>query len=212
MPPKVYVASPLGFTAAGRLYSETILLPAIRAAGLEPLDPWSVEPDVLRVFELDRDDPERRQSLGETNRRVGQRNAEMIRDAVGVLAVLDGDDVDSGTAAEIGYAAALRRPIVGLRTDLRVSGDNEATLVNLQVEWFILESGGTLATALDDATEALAILVAHAQAVRDGTDGYLDPSTGLFVFTAAYLEARGTCCESNCRHCPYETRPEQEPR
>jgi nucleoside 2-deoxyribosyltransferase len=74
---------------------------------------------------------------------------------VGVLAILDGHDVDSGTAAEIGYAAALARPIVGLRTDLRVTGDNEATLVNLQVEWFIVESGGVLTTALDQAIAAL---------------------------------------------------------
>ena len=149
--PTIYVASPLGFTDAGRAYSNTVLLPALRAAGLEPLDPWNVEPEILRVFALDRDDPERKQRLGETNRRVGRRNAEMIRDAHGLLAVLDGEDVDSGTAAEIGYAAALACPIVGLRTDLRVTGDNEATLVNLQVEWFIVESGGTLTTALDDA-------------------------------------------------------------
>src|SRR4051812_4618105 len=117
MPPEIYVASPLGFTDAGRMYSETVLLPAVRAAGLEPLDPWDVEPDVLRVFALDRDDPERKRLLGDTNRLVGRRNAAMIRRATGVLAVLDGDDVDSGTAAEIGYAAALMRPIVGLRTD-----------------------------------------------------------------------------------------------
>jgi hypothetical protein len=44
---------------------------------------------------------------------------------------------------------------------------------------------------------------AHEQAMRDGADGYTDPATGLFVFTAAYLAARGTCCESGCRHCPY---------
>jgi nucleoside 2-deoxyribosyltransferase len=154
--PTIYVASPLGFTDAGRTYSDEVLLPAIRAAGLEPLDPWSVEPETLRVFALDRDDPERKQLLGETNRRVGRQNAEMIRRANGMLAVLDGEDVDSGTAAEVGYAAALACPIVGLRTDLRVTGDNEATLVNLQVEWFILESGGTLTTALDEAITDLA--------------------------------------------------------
>lgn len=159
MTPKIYVASPLGFTDAGRLYSETVLLPALRGAGLDPLDPWSVGPEVQRVFALDRDDPERRQVLGETNRLVGRRNAEMIRSAAGVLAILDGDDVDSGTAAEIGYAAALLCPVVGLRTDLRVTGDNEATLVNLQVEWFILESGGHLSTHLDDAVTSLATIV-----------------------------------------------------
>ena len=108
------------------------------------------------MFELDRSDAARERRLGETNRVVGQRNAEMIRGADGMLAILDGSDVDSGTAAEIGYAAALRRPVVGLRSDLRISGDNEATLVNLQVEWFILESGGQLTTTLDEALAGLA--------------------------------------------------------
>jgi Family of unknown function (DUF5522) len=44
---------------------------------------------------------------------------------------------------------------------------------------------------------------AHREAMARGDDGYFDPPTGLFVFTAAYLAARGTCCESDCRHCPY---------
>ena len=59
-----------------------------------------------------------------------------------------------------------------------------------------------------------AVLAAHEQAEREGADGYADPTTGLFVFTAAYLAARGTCCDSNCRHCPYQANPfaEQEPR
>ncbi len=48
-----------------------------------------------------------------------------------------------------------------------------------------------------------AILEAHAAAVMDGEPGYADPQTGLFVLTAATLAARGTCCESGCRHCPY---------
>jgi hypothetical protein len=45
----------------------------------------------------------------------------------------------------------------------------------------------------------------HAAAIAAGDAGYLDPGTGLFVFTAAYLAERGTCCGSGCRHCPYET-------
>ena len=47
------------------------------------------------------------------------------------------------------------------------------------------------------------ILAAHRRAIAAGDDGYLDPVTGLFVFTAAYLSERETCCESRCRHCPY---------
>ena len=36
-----------------------------------------------------------------------------------VVAVLDGADADSGTAFEMGYARALGKPIVGVRTDYR---------------------------------------------------------------------------------------------
>jgi hypothetical protein len=49
-----------------------------------------------------------------------------------------------------------------------------------------------------------AAMAAHDRAVREGADGYTDPETGLFVFTAAYLSTRGTCCDSECRHCPYK--------
>lgn len=47
------------------------------------------------------------------------------------------------------------------------------------------------------------VVARHGAAVASGQAGYLDPQTGLFVLTAAYLEARGTCCDSGCRHCPY---------
>jgi Family of unknown function (DUF5522) len=43
----------------------------------------------------------------------------------------------------------------------------------------------------------------HGHALAAGEDGYLDPATGLWCFTAAYLWDRGTCCDSGCRHCPY---------
>ena len=47
------------------------------------------------------------------------------------------------------------------------------------------------------------IITAHAAASAAGEPGYADPATGLFVFTAAHHLARGTCCGSGCRHCPY---------
>jgi hypothetical protein len=47
------------------------------------------------------------------------------------------------------------------------------------------------------------ILAAHDRAMAVGADGYVDPTTGLFVFTAAFLADRGTCCDTGCRHCPY---------
>jgi len=47
------------------------------------------------------------------------------------------------------------------------------------------------------------ILARHAAALTAGEAGYVDPDTGLFVLTAAYLRDRGFCCDRGCRHCPY---------
>lgn len=55
------------------------------------------------------------------------------------------------------------------------------------------------------------ILAAHAEAVAHGEDGYLDPVSGYWVFTAAYLWDRGYCCDQGCRHCPWIERPGEEP-
>ena len=49
------------------------------------------------------------------------------------------------------------------------------------------------------------ILAAHTMAINASHDGYIDPVTGYFVFTAAYLADRGTCCDTGCRHCPFVT-------
>lgn len=50
---------------------------------------------------------------------------------------------------------------------------------------------------------AEAVVAAHREAVDDGADGYADPMTGLFSFTAAYHWDKGECCELGCRHCPW---------
>jgi hypothetical protein len=47
------------------------------------------------------------------------------------------------------------------------------------------------------------ILRAHAAALYSGAISYVDPRTGMAVLTAGYLFARGSCCQSGCRHCPY---------
>lgn len=48
-----------------------------------------------------------------------------------------------------------------------------------------------------------AVIDAHERAVREGRASYQDPRTGLVVLTVETHLARGTCCESGCRHCPY---------
>lgn len=48
------------------------------------------------------------------------------------------------------------------------------------------------------------ILARHASAMQVGRTTYADPLTGFTVFTARFLADRGWCCESGCRHCPFE--------
>jgi hypothetical protein len=38
--------------------------------------------------------------------------------------------------------------------------------------------------------------------LEEGLDYYIED--GLLVFTAAFLRKRGHCCDSGCRHCPYQ--------
>jgi nucleoside 2-deoxyribosyltransferase len=83
-----------------------------------------------------------------------------------VVAILDGVDVDSGTAAEIGYAFAKGRPILGYRGDFRLSADNEGATVNLQVEYFIRQSGGDIVTAIEKLPGALEKIKAAVQKRR----------------------------------------------
>lgn len=49
-----------------------------------------------------------------------------------VVAILDGVDVDSGTAWEIGYAVGKEKKIIGIKTDERVYGKDQA--VNLMIQ------------------------------------------------------------------------------
>ncbi|WP_214020988.1 nucleoside 2-deoxyribosyltransferase [Methanoculleus sp.] len=75
-----------------------------------------------------------------------------LRDAETVVAVVDGADADSGTSWEMGYAYALGRRIVALRTDFRVAGHHE--LVNLMIE-----ESATVVAAKEDLPRALGSLI-----------------------------------------------------
>lgn len=153
---KIYVASPLGFSEAGREFMNHRITPVVEKAGYEVLDPWKltsselVEP-VLRMPYGE----ERRQMWQDLNIIIGENNERAIRQADGLLAVLDGTDVDSGTASEIGFAAALGKPILGYRGDFRMAGENEGAVVNLQVEYFIKLHGGKIITEIDNLKKEL---------------------------------------------------------
>ncbi|MHB1139243.1 MAG: DUF5522 domain-containing protein [Microthrixaceae bacterium] len=50
-----------------------------------------------------------------------------------------------------------------------------------------------------------AAVEAHRRAMEQGSSTYIDPDTGYQVFTELAHRSRGSCCGSNCRHCPYST-------
>ncbi len=53
----------------------------------------------------------------------------------------------------------------------------------------------------DDQAERIARL--HDKAVARGDEYYIDPLTGFLTMTELHHLARGSCCENNCRHCPF---------
>jgi nucleoside 2-deoxyribosyltransferase len=134
---RCYVASPLGFTEAGRDYYARVYLPAL-ATVVEPVDPWLLGATVPESTD------EREWALA-----IGRRNIEAIRSCQLLVAHLDGQEPDSGTVAELGYGAALGLRCFGLRSDLRQTGE-PGVAVNLQVEAFIVDSGGMIAATLDE--------------------------------------------------------------
>lgn len=65
------------------------------------------------------------------NMLAGERNAKMIESSDGMLAFLNGTDVESITASETGCAFALGKKIPGYREDFHLPGDNpEAPLIS----------------------------------------------------------------------------------
>jgi nucleoside 2-deoxyribosyltransferase len=148
---KVYLASPLGFAASTTHFMDE-LERALAGTGITVHNPWKGDfgAEFARANAI-ADHAERVAALGRVNTRVARANEEAIRAADVVLAVLDGVDVDSGTASEMGFAFALGKRVHGLRTDTRLIGDNEGSAINLQVQYWIEASGGTLVRTLADA-------------------------------------------------------------
>jgi nucleoside 2-deoxyribosyltransferase len=139
---RCYVASPLGFTEAGRDYYERVYLPAL-ASVVEPVDPWSLGTATpTNATERDR-------ALA-----IGRANVDAIRSCELLVAQLDGQEPDSGTVAELGYGAGLGLRCYGVRSDMRQSGE-PGVAVNLQVETFVVDSGGAMCATLEELVAAL---------------------------------------------------------
>lgn len=155
---KLYLAGPLGFSEAGREFQYRVLIPQLVDRGFDVLDPWKLT-DSAQIAEIAAMPYgiAKRDAWRKLNIKIGNNNRRALDDCDFVVAVLDGVDVDSGTAAEIGYAYAKGKLIFGYRGDFRLSADNEGADINLQVEFFILDSGGEIYNSLTSLLHAIPI-------------------------------------------------------
>ena len=152
---RVYVAGPLGFSELGR-FSQQRLVDLLTTLGYQAIDPFALAPadEIDRIARMTSLDAQR-DAWRALNVRIGETNRQAIDACDAVLAVLDGQDVDSGTAAEIGYAFARGKPIIGYRGDFRLAADNIGSTVNLQVEYFVIASGGEIVTTMVEIAAAI---------------------------------------------------------
>lgn len=118
---KIYIAAPL-FSEAEKAYNQKIG-GEIEEAGHDVFLPQVGCPGPEGIFECCIDN---------------------LNKCDAVVAVLDGPQVDDGTAFECGYAIAKDIPVVGLRTDFRRVGEYGAD-VNLMLKESVVEICGNIA-------------------------------------------------------------------
>ncbi len=139
----VYVAGPL-FSEAERTFLEKMVDILAESANLDPYKDF---------FLPHRDGGE----LGKGPKRKDIFDLDMnkLNSADIVVALLDGQDVDSGTCIELGYAHAKGKKIFGILTDFRsyYTSDVEPHRPNLMI-WGVCEKGATLFHKLTDLAES----------------------------------------------------------
>lgn len=65
---------------------------------------------------------------------IFQANLQALDECDLMVAILDGAQVDDGTAWEIGYFFSQGKKILGIRTDFRRAGESDGSRVNLMIE------------------------------------------------------------------------------
>ena len=80
--------------------------------------------------------------------RIFEYNLKALDECDIVVAVVDGADADSGTAWEIGYAYAVKKRVILLRTDFRRVGRSEAVNLMLEESGEVVGSVGELVRVL----------------------------------------------------------------
>jgi len=130
---RVYLAAPL-FSEAERNYNRAV-------AGL-------LRENLFDIFlpQETGDDSESR--IKEDQVRIFSDNLRALKNADIIVAVIDGADADSGTSWEMGFASALKKPVIALRTDFRMSGIHEKVNLMLEESSFVVNNMEDLLQAI----------------------------------------------------------------
>jgi nucleoside 2-deoxyribosyltransferase len=144
---KIYLASPYGFTDSGIYFMNEVMIPMLKKANYEVLNPWGLLPEFKKELEeaMKLKDPVKiQEKFQEILSSAASRDLKLVDECDFLLAVLDGSDVDSGVALEIGYAYVKGKKMIGYRSDTRQSGDIAPLKVNVMIEDCIRNTGGQL--------------------------------------------------------------------
>ena len=135
MVPTLYLANTLGFTAYGQKHLDKYIVPRLEKLGYDVIEPFTRNKLLLEEC-----------SGKELAFLIGQSNKDSIDKCDTLVAILDGTDIDSGVASEIGYAYARPGLIInGYRNNFRRAPDNEGICdINLQIQYFIENSCGKI--------------------------------------------------------------------
>lgn len=130
---RVYLAAPL-FSEAERTYNLSI----------EKL----LRKNFFEVYlpQLEGDDSTLRNK--EEQVRIFSKNLKALESADIIVANIDGADADSGTAWEMGYATALGKTVIAIRTDFRKAGAEEKVNLMLEQSAILVTSEEALVTVL----------------------------------------------------------------
>jgi nucleoside 2-deoxyribosyltransferase len=160
---KIYLASHFGFNDSMKAYMKECKAKLEEVC--EVLNPWELveEQEILDAINAN----DGGIALANIRCKIGLTNAHAIEDADILVANLDGQDLDDGVCAEIGYACALSKATYAWRTDVRQCGELGGPF-NLQVEAFV--TGGVF-RSLDALCEQLKADIAFwtSQELYEGT-------------------------------------------
>ena len=155
--PLLYLSSPLGFSELTRGFMFQDLQPLLVRQGFRVLNPWVLNRHVdreLRGIQQKKTAAAQLVATRKLTHAIGATNFAAIDACDALLAVLDGVDVDSGVAAEVGYAFRAGKRIHGLATDRRLTHAADTALCNASVQYMIESSGGRFFAGLSALRQA----------------------------------------------------------